>query len=239
MNGRFENMTEDDLVKSLKPAKALPVKFMQFSGLQAVKKHALETLDSIRRLASEVERQTADLDPGLSSAARNTRVAGIKEAVQPRLDAAMAALRQDAAQAEGQRPFWERFACLLRTTFDKAPATDAAIRMAWVARLQAMPGVYLIELARLAASQGDLSMASAITEEVFARESLVELDPRHIRRGQRLEIMALLDAIPSDAEAAQRMIAEIAMTMNDAMLVASDRRGSGHMRIMAGLQRNQ
>jgi hypothetical protein len=225
--------------RSIEPTAAPRVFLRSEADIASDLKVARDRVRLIGELSAKRARTIADLraDQSLRPTVQQERIVAAERAASQELDEHLDKIGDLTHGAAAQKPFYTRRAALARAVFDENPAADAAIRSAHLLRLAKLSFAGLIEQARLAAARQDAALAACITEELDDRDRFGETHRRHVNREQCREINALLNLVPTEAEAVAPLLAGITIAAREALIA------SGHAdsrdRIALGLARQQ
>ena len=244
INQHFQMMTQEDL-DNLKHGNTpmvgdAPLKFIGIKGLREIRNLPIGAIEALTQAlkAREVKAEAIRNDPMTSALAKNAAMEALDAKHVDAIAGHMASVTNFAAEAMTQEPFWSRPAALFRCKFDQADAAkDAQIRGDLARRLERMLVNGLVDVARLALAtqNGDdrltaAAMTACLAEEIQSRGS--SLTP-----GDHKALGAFMDQINCFDVEARKIVAEMAVSAKECLLLGNDRRGLSTQVIATGLQR--
>jgi len=243
LNSAFQMVTAEDW-DNLKHGNTpmvgdAPLKFIGIKGLREIRNLQIGAIEALKQAlqAREVKAEAIRNDPMTSALAKNAAMEALDAKHVDAIAGHMASVTNFAAEAMTQEPFWSRPAALFRCKFDQADAAkDAQIRGDLARRLERMTAFGLIDVARLAlAIQIDdrltaAAMTACLAEEIQARGS--SLTP-----GDHKALSAFMDKVNAFDVEARKIVAEMAVSAKECLLLGNDRKGLSTQIIATGLQR--
>jgi hypothetical protein len=215
----FEQFDHEELEPILKENEKLAVAavLMTKADISSLWCTANNALAEINTIQSNLQDRTSKIDPQLKADIIAGRVMSMRREMGPIIDKHLQVIRDCAATAKAQMRFWTPWAVRIRASFDAAPDKDAAVRMAWIRRLERTPAFLLEDFAALASATGSLALGHTIETELFAREGA----SNDCTRPQRDAIMKFVSSIPNSSVEVTNILTEITYIPDNAAMAAS------------------